>query len=75
MKTFFIIRAIDAFGAPWPLIPSTGIDGERHTSMEDAESVIAHWKADKGFRRDCRERCGWQTGTIRRLAVEEVKMS
>lgn len=75
-SSFFIIRAVDAFGDSWPLASLTsGIDGKRHDSMGSAKAFIASFKADKTMRKALREQVGWQANTLRRLEVSEVTIS
>lgn len=73
--SFFIVKAADSFGDVWPLSISQGIDDIRHATLEAAKAVTGQWKADKSFRKACRERCGWQPNSIRALHVEEVKVT
>ena len=75
-KSFFIIRAIDAFGDSWPLGSLTsGIDGKRHESLASAKAFVASFKANKALRRALRLQVGWQANTLRRLEVSEVSIS
>ena len=75
-SSFFIVRAVDAFGDTWPLASVTsGIDGKRHESMASARAFVASFKADKALRRALRLQVGWQAHTLRRLEVSEVSIS
>jgi len=75
-SSYFIVRAVDAFGDSWPLASLTsGIDGKRHESLASAEAFVASFKADKPMRKALREQVGWQANTLRRLEVSEVTIS
>ena len=74
--SFFIVRAVDAFGDSWPLAsPTSGIDGKRHESMASAKAFVASFKSDKALRKTLRLQVGWQANTLRRLEVSEVTIS
>ena len=74
-KSFFIVRAVDAFGDTWPLSSVSGIDGKRHESLASAKAFVASFKANKALRRALRLQVGWQANTLRRLEVSEVSIS
>jgi len=75
-SSFFIVRAIDAFGDSWPLASVTsGIDGKRHESLASTKAFVASFKSDKAMRKALREQVGWQANTLRRLEVCEVTIS
>lgn len=70
---FYIVRAVDTFGDTWPLTNRfAGIDGERHVSKEAAQAIVARYKTEQAFRRDLRERNGWQLNSVRKLQISEI---
>lgn len=75
MKKRYILRAKDCFGDTWPLANiAAGIDGS-HDSLEAAKASAARFAISREFRRELRERNGWQPNTIRGLEVAEVTLT